>query len=155
MRQLNRIFKERYRELLEGMPEGEPTWVTTGGPEGGLHGTLAAISAEQASRSIGGSSIASHTGHVRWAIAMVNDYFRGVEPTSDWSRSWLVERVDDASWRELRDDLKREGDMLLENIESSHSWEEEFAVNGALASLAHTAYHLGALRQLRKRVLEG
>ena len=152
---LNQIFRERYRELFEGMPPGEPTWVTTGGPEGGLHGTLESMTSDQASRVIAGSSIAAHTEHLRWAIAMVNDYFRGVEPASDWSESWLVRSVDEASWRELRDDLKQQGDTLLKNIESSHSWDEESAVNGALASLAHTAYHLGVLRQLRKQVLEG
>ena len=39
--QLTSVFLGKYRELLEGMPTGEPTWVTSGGPEGGVYGTLA------------------------------------------------------------------------------------------------------------------
>src|SRR5690606_12485883 len=70
---LTSIFGERYRELLEGMPEGEPTWVTNGGPEGGIYGTLAALSAQEASTVVDGTTVAAHAAHVRWALQLVND----------------------------------------------------------------------------------
>jgi len=137
------------------MPTGEPTWVTSGGPEGGVYGTLADVTAEEASRDLGGTSIAAHAEHLRWAIDLVNDYFAGKEPTSDWSESWLVKRVDETAWTALKEALRSAGDRLLAAVPTQHSWHEEFAVNGALASYGHTAYHLGALRQLKKRVREG
>lgn len=152
--QLNRIFLDRYRELLEGIPEGEPTWITSGGPGGGLYGTLEVLTAAQASQSFGGASIVAHTEHVRWAIAMVNGYFRGVTPRAEWSESWRVSQLNDAGWRDLRDRLREEGTTLLRNIETSHRWDDEAAINGALASLAHTAYHLGAIRQLQRRITQ-
>src|SRR5690606_31492261 len=60
LERLTKQFVDRYREILEGMPEGEPTWVTSGGREGGLYGTIADIDAAQASRDIASSSIAAH-----------------------------------------------------------------------------------------------
>lgn len=152
--QLNTIFLDRYRELLEGIPEGEATWITSGGPGGGLYGTLEVLTAAQASQAFGGTSIIAHAEHVRWAIALVNAYFRGTEPAAAWSESWRVSQLDDKAWRELRNSLREEGSSLLRNIESLHRWDEEAAINGALASLAHTAYHLGAIRQLQRRVTQ-
>lgn len=150
---LTRVFQERYRELLEGMPAGEPTWVTSGGREGGVYGLLDTLSAEQASRQVsGGSTVAAHTEHLRWAIALVNAFFRGAQPGGDWSESWKVSTVDEAAWANLCKALRKEGDELLAHIPAKHSWTEEFAVNGALASLGHTAYHLGALQQMAKAV---
>lgn len=149
---LTRVFQERYRELLEGMPEGEPTWVTSGGRAGGVYGLLDDLSAEQASRPVPGgeASVAAHAEHLRWAIALVNAFFRGAQPGGDWSESWKVSTVDHAAWADLRKALRKEGDELLANIPVKHQWTEEFAINGALTSLGHTAYHLGALRQMAK-----
>jgi len=149
---LTKALHDRYQELLEGMPAGEPTWVTTGGPEGGINGTLAQLSAAQASRDVDGVTAAAHAEHVRWAMQMVNDFFDGCAPTSDWSASWTVREVDEAAWDKLRDDLRQVGAKLLENLRERHSWAEEMAMLGAFASYGHTAYHLGALRQLMKRV---
>lgn len=152
---LTSVFIERYRELLEGMPEGDPTWVTSGGPEGGIYGTLGALSAEQASTEIDGTTAAAHAEHVRWALQLVNDYFDGKEPTSGWSESWLVSRVDEAAWDALRAKLRATGERLLTNVRDSQQWGDEMSINGALASYGHTAYHLGAMRQLHKRLERG
>lgn len=149
---LTSLFLERYRELLEGMPEGDPTWVTSGGPEGGIYGTLESLSAEQASTEIDGSTAAAHAEHVRWALQLVNDHFAGKEPSGDWSESWLVSRVDQAAWDALRTRLRDAGEQLLTNVRDAQQWGDEMSINGALASYGHTAYHLGALRQLRKRL---
>jgi len=152
LERLTERFVERYREILEGIPEGEPTWVTSGGREGGLYGTIADLDAGQASRDIAGSSIAAHTEHLRWAIDLANGYFRGVEPPLDWSPSWAVKTVDDAAWRKLQSEVRRAGDELLGHITTKHGWTIPDMVNGALASYAHAAYHLGAIRQMKKIV---
>ncbi len=152
---LTNTFLARYREILEGMPDGEPTWVTSGGVTGGVHGTLQDVTADEASRAVAGNTIAGHTEHLRWAIDLVNDYFAGKEPPADWSESWKVKTVDAAGWEALRADLRRAGQDLLRNVDRLDTWSEEFAANGALASYGHAAYHLGAIRQLKKVVRAG
>lgn len=151
-KELTEAFHDRYKELLEGVASGEPTWVTTGGPEGGVHGTLEGLSAEQASRELDGTSLAAHAEHLRWAIDLVNDYFAGTEPSADWSASWSVRTVDDAGWNQLRTNLRQAGEKLLANVRARQRWSDEMAMVGAFASYGHTAYHLGAMRQLRKRI---
>ncbi len=147
-------FRERLDELLNGMPAGEPTWITTGGPAGGLNGSVADLSAEQASREVAGTTVAAHIEHVRWALRMVNDYFAGADgPPPNWSESWSVRSVDGPAWDALRAALKAEGDSLLRNVATAHDWTDDFAANGALTTFGHLAYHLGAVRQLRKLVL--
>lgn len=149
---LTTAFHDRYQELLEGTPEGEPSWITSGGPEGGVHGTLTGLSASQASATIDGTTIAAHAEHLRWALQLVNDFLAGLEPPGDWSESWRVTEVDESAWDALRSDLEQEGAKLLANIRHRQQWGDDMSLSGALASFGHTAYHLGALRQLRKRV---
>lgn len=151
--QLTGLFIERYRELIEGVPDDEPTWVTTGGREGGLIGSAAGLSAAQASRDFAGTSIASHVEHVRWAIELANGYFRGDGATPSWSESWSVKTVDAAGWDALQQGLKSAATELLGHLEGKQGWEDPMSVTGALSSYGHTAYHLGAIRQLRKLVL--
>lgn len=150
---INERFLERLSELLDGMPAGQPTWVTNGGPEGGINGSIADLSAEQASREVAGTTIAAHVEHERWALRLANDYFSGKEPTASWSESWTVKAVDEAAWHQLRSDLAAEGRQLLANVAGSHDWREPDAQNGAFATYGHLAYHLGAIRQLRKLVI--
>lgn len=151
---LTRTLGALYRELLEGMPPGEPTWITSGGTEGGLYGSIDDLTAQQASRDLEGTTLAAQVEHVRWALQLVNDYFDGVAPTADWSASWLVSEVDDAAWERLRRDMRRTGDRLLSNLANRQRWNEGMNMQGAFASYGHTAYHVGAVRQIRKRLLE-
>lgn len=141
-----------FQELLQGIPAGDPTWITTGGLESALQGTLQQLTAEQASRELDGTTIAAQTEHTRWALQLVNDWFDGTEPTADWSASWSVRTVSPAEWDELRSDLQRTGEQLLHNLRTRQRWNEEMSMQGALASFGHLAYHLGAIRQLQKRV---
>lgn len=153
-RGLGEAFVARYRELLEGVPEGEPTWVTTGGREGGVHGTLADVTAEEASREVNGTTLAAHAYHLSWAIDLANRHFAG-ESGGSWDESWAVRTVTPAEWDELRAELRRRGDELLANASAEQDWGDLGEANGALASYGHAAYHLGALRQLKKSVRGG
>lgn len=141
------------RELLEGTPAGEPTWITSGGPESAMYGSVAGLSAEQASRDLNGSTIAAQVEHLRWALQLVNDWFDGQAPTADWSESWLVSSVDPAAWDKLQADLRTAGAKVLENLETRQRWNEPMGTHGPLACYGHAAYHLGAIRQMRKQVL--
>ncbi len=150
---LSQTLAGLFHELLRGPQEGAPTWITTGGPGSALYGSLADLSAEQASQDVNGSSIAAHAEHMRWALQLVIDWFEGKGPTADWNESWSVSVVDEAAWDKLRADLRVAGDTVLENLRTRHSWNAPMAMNGALASYGHAAYHLGAIRQLRKEVM--
>lgn len=151
-RELTRTYESHYRELLEGVPTGQPSWVTSGGPEGGAYGTIENLSAEQASRQVNGTTLAAHVEHLRWAMQLVNDYYDGQEAPPDWSESWSVTTVDTAGWRDLRDALRATGDNLLRHLAAPVEWDQEMGRMAMLASYGHTAYHLGAIRQLAKAV---
>ena len=99
--------------------------------------------------------IAAHAEHVRWAVQLVNDYFDGKASQASWSESWTVREVDAEQWDRLRAELREAGEKLLENLRERQRWNDDMALNGALASYGHTAYHLGALRQFMKRVTGG
>lgn len=150
--ELTRSLLGLYRELLQGTVEGEPVWITDGGPESALIGSLNDLDAEEASRDIGGNSIAAHAEHMRWALQLVNDWFDGRGSRPDWSESWSVSTVDAEEWDRLRSDLAHACTKILENLENRQRWNAEMALQGALASYGHAAYHLGAIRQMRKQL---
>src|SRR6266480_74935 len=69
------------------------------------------------------------------------------EQTSrDRGRSWTVTTVDDAGWADLQARLRREYQNLVVAVETHAVWDED-ALGVAIGAIAHTAYHLGAIRQ--------
>lgn len=144
---------ELFRELLEGMPVGQPTWVTSGGPDGGAYGTIADLDAVQASTPVAGSSVAAHTEHLRWALRLFNAYFGDEAPTVSWADSWLVFEVTEEEWRRLQAELRAAAEEALGYLAQREWWVDAQFMRGVLAAYGHTAYHVGALRQLRKYLL--
>ena len=139
------------RELVDGSPDPSvgTSMLNRGDP--GLLASLDQLSASAASASSdGGGSIAAHADHVRFGLALLNRWTRGeAEPWkgADWTASWKKPVVSEAEWRELRDGLRRE----------THDWIEALATPRELSgtalkwvtgSVAHLAYHLGAIRQI-------
>lgn len=114
-----------------------------------LFETLAGISAEEASRSLGPRSgnIAAKVNHIRFyldaiaANAAAGEYIR-----VDWASSWAVGEVSEAEWRDLIDRLRATYVGLQGFIKTNEEWNEMF-VGGAFGIVAHTAYHLGEIRQ--------
>ncbi len=132
-------------EALEG-PQHSWSYFTDSGPESGLFGTLDRLSAADASRVSAGSSIAAHAYHASFALDASAAWIRGDRSKHDWPASWSVSTVDEPAWRRVRDDLRGRYAALREAIES-HARESSEAFGGAVAALAHAAYHLGAIRQ--------
>jgi hypothetical protein len=134
-------------EAFEG-PPGPWTYFTDTSPGTGVFATIGGLSAATASRpgGPGGTTIAGHVHHLSASVALSTQGLRG-EPTSrDRSRSWTVSVVDDAAWTALRARLREEYDRLLVAVEMHARWDED-ALGVAIGALAHTAYHLGAIRQ--------
>jgi hypothetical protein len=74
---------------------------------------------------------------------------RGATAKVDWGQSWLVQSVTAAEWDSLRGDLRAAYATLDEHLRAVESWGDE-EVGDAMAILVHTAYHLGAIRQLAR-----
>ena len=87
-------------------------------------------------------------------MEMANGFFRGDSARPSWSESWSIQGVDDARWEALKSGLKSAATELLGHIGSKQNWQETLSVTGALSSFGHCAYHLGAIRQLRKLALD-
>jgi hypothetical protein len=66
---------------------------------------------------------------------------------ADYSASWRRGPVSGDEWRTLRMALAREAHAWIEAAARPRAWNDE-TMTGALASVVHLAYHLGAIRQL-------
>jgi hypothetical protein len=120
----------------------------------GLTGTLITISAADASRPVAGSSIAAHVHHVVFALAASAAWIRGDRSPHHWNKSWEVRTVDDAAWTRLREQLRVRCEELRQAIEA-HAGDNLEAMGGAIGAIAHTAYHLGAIRQKAAYIRQG
>jgi hypothetical protein len=78
----------------------------------------------------------------RWAAGEANPW-----AGADWEASWKRTTVTEDQWRTLRDNLRREADTWRKEVATRTDWNDLTAA-GALSSAAHTAYHLGAIRQI-------
>jgi len=115
--------------------------------------TLNAISAEAASRPVSesGTSIAAHLYHARFYIQVLRDYMDGKwNEGVDWKGSWSHVNVSDNEWESLRKELAEDYRDLLAYLQGIKDWSDERRLGGAIAIVAHTAYHLGAIRQMMR-----
>jgi hypothetical protein len=117
-------------------------------PKGALFQTLAAISAETASRAMPNQrSIAAHVEHLRVYLVVLHGYLNGASGKTDWEASWQTHAVSSLEWQGLQDDLKSAYQALLEDVRQMSETDPNL-VEEPLAILMHTAYHFGAIRQL-------
>jgi hypothetical protein len=145
---LTRLFSE----LVDGTSGPGGNLVLNTGDVGLLR-SLEKLSASDASQSVnGGATIAAHAQHVRYGLSLMNRWAaEGGNPFADatWDAAWKTTSVDAGAWDEIRDGLREE----------THRWQNalgeprevsEFQLAGLLGSIAHLAYHLGAIRQITK-----
>ena len=132
-------------EAFDG-PAQKWSYFTDHGAESGLLGTLARVTAADASRVWNGSTIAAHAHHVRFSLAASVAWITGDRSSRDWSESWRLNTVDAADWQRLQEEM-RIGHRDLRRAIEAHGASDAEAMGGALAAIAHAAYHLGAIRQ--------
>ncbi|MFF2753048.1 hypothetical protein ACFVR1_04720 [Psychrobacillus sp. NPDC058041] len=147
---LRESLKVLLKETFDG-PSGNGSWYTESKPGSGIFGTLEKVSAEEASILIQGTTIAAHIDHTRYYLWMANTYMKDEKPELDWSESWKITSVDEDTWSRFKVELQNEYTTLIENINSFTTLDEQTS-NGILGSLAHSAYHLGSIRQMTKTV---
>jgi hypothetical protein len=136
------------RELTEGSAAGGAYILNRG--DVGLLRSLDKLTAEDASSSAsGGATIAAHVDHLRYGLSLMNRWSSGENPfdTASWGTSWRITRVSESEWRALRAGLRDEADRWLDAVGSPRDVSEE-ELNSVVGSIAHLAYHLGAIRQI-------
>jgi hypothetical protein len=132
-------------EAFEGPPE-RWSFFTDSGSEAGMFGTLAKLSAADASRATGGSTIAAHAHHVSFSLEASSAWIRGDQTPRNWKESWSVSTVDDVAWARMQSEIRSRYRDMLKAVESdTKSGVMPFV--GAVATVAHMAYHLGAIKQ--------
>ncbi len=138
-----------FRETFEGSPEGQGSAYLDRGV--GIFNSLDAVSAEAASQTLGGATIAAHTEHAKFYLDRLCEFINGRTEPVNWEQSWLIETVNDAEWAALRDSVRRTYESTLRCFASVEEWHDD-ATGNAIAMIAHTAYHLGSIRQIAKAV---
>ena len=137
------------KETFEGPPPDTGSAYLDKGA--GLFQTLERLSAEAASTSLqpDAPTVAAHCEHVRFYVLALHDFIRGATAKIDWSQSWLTRTVTPAEWDDLKQSLRRAYTALNDHLRSLEHWGDE-EVGDGLAIIVHTAYHLGAIRQLAR-----
>jgi hypothetical protein len=115
-----------------------------------LFQTLDRISAEQASKAASptSASIAAHVKHVTFYLNVLHAYMQNMKLGKvEWKEIWRNTRaVSPEQWESMKAELKESYHHVLDTLEDLDDWNEN-AIAGSMAILAHTAYHLGAIRQ--------
>jgi hypothetical protein len=137
-----------FGELVDGAP-GAGAYILNA-HDAGLLRSLDKVSAAAASAvTRTGSSIAAHVDHLRYGLSLMNRWAAGENPfgDADWSASWKKTTVSEAEWQKLRAQLREEAARWLNALRAPRDV-QEIELNGMIGSIAHLAYHLGAIRQI-------
>jgi len=150
MAALNSSLAQLFAELTDGPASGEAYMLNSGDP--GLLRSLDGLSATAASKPAapGSPSIAAHVDHLCFGLDLMNRWGDG-EPNpwngADWAASWRRTTVTDSEWAALRERLRHAARRWRGVLETPRDM-SPMELNGVIGSLAHLAYHLGAIRQI-------
>jgi hypothetical protein len=137
------------RETFEGSPEGQPSAYLDRGI--GFLSTIDHVSAESASIDFDGTTIAAQTEHAKFYLDRLCEFINGRTEAVNWDDSWLIEDVETDEWAALRSSVRRAYENCIQCLAASRDW-NQMQVGMAIGLVAHTAYHLGAIRQIAKTV---
>lgn len=133
-------------ELFDG-PPGNEAFVLNPGDRGLLRQLDSIDAASAGARPMPGkTTIASHVDHVCYGLSLLNRWAAGAAgeanpfADADWEASWRRTTVTDDRWRQLRDSLRGQAERWQDVVATRTEWDD--------ISAAHTAYHLGAIRQI-------
>lgn len=135
------------KETFEGPPPQTASVYLDQG--GGLLQTIDGMTAETASSSVrpDAPTIAAHCEHLRFYLMVLYRYMHGPLDKVDWKQSWLMQTVSASEWETLREELRKAYTTLTDDFKTVENWEDK-SIGAGLAIISHTAYHLGAIRQL-------
>ena len=149
--ELTKTMTRLFSELVDGAHPKGGVVLNTG--DIGLLRSLDKISAAEASeRANDGATIAAHAQHLRFGLSLMSEWAtNGGNPFANakWDEAWKMSGVDDVQWQEIRSGLRGETKRWLEILQTPRE-AAELELRGMLGSIAHLAYHLGAIRQINK-----
>jgi hypothetical protein len=134
-------------ETFEGSPDGQGSAYLDRGI--GIFPTLAKLSAEDVSRYSGATTIAAHTEHAKFYLDRLCELMNGKTEKVNWEQSWLIETVNETEWNHLREGMRKSYENVLHCFAGIETWNQD-NIGEAIAIIAHSAYHLGAIRQIVK-----
>jgi hypothetical protein len=141
-----------FGELVDGANQPNGAFILNSGDRGLLR-SLETLSAADVSSSVnGGATIAAHAQHLRYGLSLMNRWAReGGNPFADatWDAAWTISAVDAGQWDEIRNGLREEAQRWLQVLETPREV-ADVELSGMIASIAHLAYHVGAIRQISK-----
>jgi hypothetical protein len=136
-----------FRETFEGSPEGMGSAYLDRGV--GIFSTLEKLSAAEVSRETCETTIAAHTEHAKFYLDRIVEIINGKNEKINWEQSWLIETVNETEWNALRDAVRKSYENALRCFAEIETWDGN-NIGEAIAIIAHSAYHLGAIRQIMK-----
>src|SRR5687768_10458369 len=149
----SRTLAHLFAELVDGVTSRQGGFMLNTG-DAGMLASLDKLSAEDASHSAnGGATIAAHAQHVRFGLSLMNQWAaEGGNPFANakWDEAWKTSHVDATEWDEIRNGLRDEAQRWRDALKAARDVTDvEFS--GMVGSIAHLAYHLGAIRQINKQ----
>jgi len=145
---LNRLFSE----LVDGAQGSSGAFILNSGDVGLLRSLDKLSAADASRRTNGGATIAAHAQHVRYGLSLMNRWAsEGGNPFANalWDEAWKIADVDTARWEEIRNGLRDEAHRWLKALSTPRE-AADVELAGMIASIAHLAYHLGAIRQIAR-----
>ena len=117
-----------------------------------LYETLDGVTADEASRSASPqtATVAAQVEHVRFYLDVLDEIIRtgDIEKKYNWREIWeTVREVTPEQWEDVKRRLHESHDRVMATINSFENWDGPFDIGGAMSIVAHTAYHLGGIRQ--------
>lgn len=149
--ELTRTFENLFGELMHGV-SGKGGFMLNVGDRGLLRSLERLSAAEASVLTPTGSSIAAHVAHVSYGLSLMNRWSHGENPFThaDWAASWKKTTVTDAEWEALRIQLRDEGARWLVVLRTPREV-QGIELSGMIGSIAHLAYHIGAIRQINAK----
>lgn len=139
-----------FSELVDGAHNPGGAYMLNSG-DAGLLASLDRLAADEASTAAnGGATIAAHAQHVRFGLSLMNRWAReGGNPFADarWDEAWKTTAVDAGTWADIRNGLRAETHDWLAALKAPRDV-SSVELAGMIGSIAHLAYHLGAIRQI-------
>ena len=140
--------------MLDEAWEGSSTtgpgegWLYFGDGGTGLEQTLDGLSAADAARILGNTSIAGQVKHTAISTRLNAAWLRGENADTDWDATFTTGELDAASWQQLQQELWAGLAELRREIEA-HALDSDQRLAQASGAVAHVVYHLGAIRAKR------
>lgn len=116
-----------------------------------LFETLATVSAEEASRPVSATcaTLAAQVTHTAFYLERTYDWVMGKNRGEvDWGEIWrTVGAVTPEEWEAIKARLRSAYDKTKELVTTTPDFNDMYVIGGTLGVIAHTAYHLGEIRQ--------